>query len=314
MSFFSLLLSELINRGWKLMFLDSITKSWIIKKWKTIHHISNKAFWLHTNSQSQFCQNKYLSYQLLQFYKYRIPNSKWIIPTSSSLASPEYWINATRKWLSKNSWPRIIKPNNKSLWRWVQKLESISDFKKRVNNHNTEISGGKIDSRIVQEFIWGKDIRVIVINGNIISCYERVGWKIIGDGIHTIEQHIDILWLNPALEKEIYDYLDRHNQKRGHIPLMWESIILHDAKNIALWWTALPFYYTISDQKWINQLSKNIGISYFGLDIITNGSLQEWTILEINSLPSFEWAIIIDSTFEEKFAFEVAHSIDKLYY
>ena len=49
----------------------------------------------------------------------------------------------------------------------------------------------------VESYITGRDYRILVVNGQIVAVAERVPAHVVGDGIHTVEQLIDITNSDP---------------------------------------------------------------------------------------------------------------------
>jgi cyanophycin synthetase len=54
------------------------------------------------------------------------------------------------------------------------------------------------DKVVIEEMLQGRDYRVLIVNGKIVAVSERIPAHVVGDGIHTIAELIEILNQDPA--------------------------------------------------------------------------------------------------------------------
>ena len=78
--------------------------------------------------------------------------------------------------------PVIVKPNNLSQGALVNKVDSESEYYRVA----TEIFM-KTNVMIVERFHTGRDYRVVIFDGEVISAYTRIPLNVIGDGTSTID-------------------------------------------------------------------------------------------------------------------------------
>lgn len=87
------------------------------------------------------------------------------------------------KYAKKLGFPVIVKPNSLSQGIGVVKVYNKRDFMQAV-----EIICKKDRVFLVQREVFGHDYRVVVLDGEIMSAYERLPLSVIGDGKSTIDQ------------------------------------------------------------------------------------------------------------------------------
>jgi len=74
-------------------------------------------------------------------------------------------------------WPVIVKPNSQSQGRCVFKTHTRREFETAFK------AASKVDSMIlVETFVTGHDYRLVVLDGKVISAYERIPLSVTGDG------------------------------------------------------------------------------------------------------------------------------------
>src|SRR5437868_9082958 len=84
-------------------------------------------------------------------------------------------------------YPVILKPLDASHGRGISGRIDNEDALKEAWNDAREF-GERI---VVEQFAAGRDHRVLVINGRVIACAERIPARVVGDGVSTIAQLIE---------------------------------------------------------------------------------------------------------------------------
>src|SRR3989344_5988504 len=84
--------------------------------------------------------------------------------------------------------PVIVKPNNLSQGTLVIKAHTAEEIRQAAK-HIFQ----KTDVLLVQQFVEGKDYRVVVLDDDIISAYERIALHVTGDGKKSIRQLLEEL-------------------------------------------------------------------------------------------------------------------------
>ena len=92
-------------------------------------------------------------------------------------------IHAAYRYAKALGFPVIVKPNSGSQGVGVSKVSNKREFYKALNfifEHDRVA--------LVQKFHIGKDYRVVVLDGKIISAYQRIPLNVTGDGKSTLRQ------------------------------------------------------------------------------------------------------------------------------
>ncbi len=87
---------------------------------------------------------------------------------------------------TKYEFPCVVKPaigsRSKNVFTNIQTKEDLYVAIKAVL-YNKSIA-------VVEEHVYGREYRILMVNGRFVSCVERCVASVIGDGIHTIEELI----------------------------------------------------------------------------------------------------------------------------
>lgn len=196
-------------------------------------------------------------------------------------------------------YPVIVKPNSKSQGIGV----TLVSNKKELTDALRDIF--KEDRvAIIERYLPGKDYRVVVLDGKIISAYERTPLSVIGDGRNSI------LYLLEKKQKSFIS-LDRDTKldfddKRIKVKLKKQGftlksilqkdqkIFLLDNANLSAGGESIDITGIIHSgfQKLAINLTRDMGLRFAGVDImVTKGDITESPkkdnhyIIEINSAP-----------------------------
>ena len=207
---------------------------------------------------------------------------------------------AYAKKLSKNfSQPVIVKPNNGQQGRGVALVHAKQEFYRALR----EIF--KTDSvALVQEYVKGRDYRVVVLDNEIIAAYERIPLSVLGNGKSTIAQllkqrqkvfkgssrdiKIDLL------DSRILAKLKRDKLSLKSIPAKGTQVFLLDNANMSSGGTAVDVTKQMHPafKKLAIQLTKDMGLRLCGVDLMVDGDISQrpskYHILEINASPGLD--------------------------
>jgi cyanophycin synthetase len=160
-------------------------------------------------------------------------------------------------------------------------------------------------SVLVESFLAGRDHRVLVVNDQVVAVAERVPAHVVGDGVHTIAQLIDIVNQDPRRgighEKvltriTINEQADRLLEQSGYtletVLPAGEICYLRATANISTGGTAIDRTTDIhyDNIEIARRAARVIGLDIAGIDIITpdiSKSLREFGggIVEVNAGP-----------------------------
>lgn len=198
----------------------------------------------------------------------------------------------------KLGFPIILKPNDKSKGEGVFKVHNKGEYFKAAKKILAE---NKV--MLIQEFCEGRDFRIVVLNSEVISAYERTALTVTGDGRSTVRHLLEALQLK--FEKigrdTVIDYDDirlEQNLKRGN--LNFNSILtkgkevrLLENANLSSGGSAFDFTDFIHEdfKKLAINVTNKMCLKLCGVDILTSDITRpctEYNIIEINSAPGLD--------------------------
>lgn len=207
---------------------------------------------------------------------------------------------------TKNIWfPCIIKPSNGSFWEWVKKVFSSDELSTYIDDFNTNKM-----YYIIQQFYSAKDYRIIYLDWEVIAAYQRVYPTIIWDGFSTIWELIQHTKAYELDSDSVISYLTCSWLLLSNILEKNQSIQILPTANIATGWTIQQD--VIITQEDINMLNKIVSITwarYFWVDILTNDSISNWYVLELNRSPWIDWIWSINPSIQNNLSSKIRQAI-----
>ncbi len=204
------------------------------------------------------------------------------------------------QYAAKLDYPVVVKPNDKSqgidVYVVYNKKELVTCLKK-IFKHNKVA--------IIERYMPGKDYRVVVLDGEVISACERIALSVTGDGKRSIavllKEKISFL-LTQDIHIDIKDERIKLKLKHGGYTLgsvlqKGTKVFLLDNANLSSGGDAIDATKTISTgfKKIAINLTRDMGLRISGVDImVTKGDLAQspadcsYYIIEINSAPGLE--------------------------
>lgn len=208
-------------------------------------------------------------------------------------------IHAAYRYAQTLGFPLIVKPNSGTQGMDVALVYTKKDFyraMKQIFKHDRVA--------LVQRQVHGRDYRIVVLDKEIISAYERIPLNVVGDGRSTIKQ---------LLAKKSRAFVassrdTRINLKDPRIknklkleglafqskPARGEQIFLLDNANLSSGGDAVDVTNEIHPafKKLAVKLTKDMGLRLCGVDIMVAGNVaqkaQKYWILEINAAPGLD--------------------------
>jgi len=196
------------------------------------------------------------------------------------------------------NYPIVCKPTDASLGMGVvTNLQNEAEFIEALNYVRHEL---EYDEIIVEEHAKGKEYRFYVVEDKVIAVYNRIPANITGDGIHTIEELINLknyerrqnARLNSCLihtDNEIIDFINEKGYELTSIPKQGEYILLREKTNVSIGGDPIDVTDEIDDelkQIAIDTVKAIPGLYHAGVDIIVNdveGEERTAVVLEINA-------------------------------
>lgn len=251
----------------------------------------------------EIAKDKGYAAHFLEMQGYRvIPGKIFLSPKfAAALKSPDSF-DAAYIYAKDLGLPVIVKPNSMSQGRGVAVVHDKRTFMQAVRRIS------KVDRVfLVQKFVKGRDYRVVVLDGDIISAYERLPLTIVGDGISTIDQLLDLKrkeFLAIGRDTTIKKDDDRIDLKLKRIGLARTSILplgqeqaLLDNRNLSTGGEAIDVTSDIdpSYQALCKNITKDMGLRYCGVDLMVDGDIRSplcdqnnYVVIEINAAPGID--------------------------
>lgn len=206
------------------------------------------------------------------------------------------------RYAEKLGYPLIIKPNSQSQGSEVRLVLN----KKELIRGLREIF--KIDKvAIIERYLPGRDYRIVVLDGEIISAYERIPLYVVGNGKHSIltllkqKQKTFILRGRDTKinfeDKRIELKLKRMGYTLYTILSKNEKVYLLDNANLSTGGDSVDVTNTIHSgfKKIAVNLTRDMGLRISGVDImVTKGDITkdpkdcDYYIIEINAAPGLD--------------------------
>ncbi|GHE11363.1 ATP-grasp domain-containing protein [Streptomyces alanosinicus] len=162
------------------------------------------------------------------------------IPVPSSFpirALDEVIDRQLNNFVMQHSWPLVVKPNSRYGGQGVEKVDNMSALCHAVKR---ALRMDKI--ALVQPFVPGHDVRVLVLDGSPIAAYCRIPPVLVGDGSRSIQLLLKDLYANSKIAgpaKRLPDHgeaaarLARREGGLHRVPRSGEYVPLADAANVA---------------------------------------------------------------------------------
>src|SRR5690625_1781060 len=193
-------------------------------------------------------------------------------------------------------YPVVLKPTNASLGDGVVvNIMSDAELEDALNYVRYEL---EYDEIIVEQHVFGKEYRIYVVEDKAVAAYNRIPANITGDGIHTIEELINMknyerrqnARLNSCLihyDIEIEEFLERKKYDLTSIPPKGEYIPLREKTNVSAGGDPIDVTDIITDEMReiaINAVKAIPGLYHAGVDVIVNEEAENpAVVLEINA-------------------------------
>jgi D-alanine-D-alanine ligase-like ATP-grasp enzyme len=192
--------------------------------------------------------------------------------------------------------PIIVKPINLSQGIFVTKVHHKQEYYQVAKKILQKVSGF-----IVERFYSGNDYRIVVLDDEVVSAYQRIPLFVTGDGqsnvLELMQQKQESFIKNGRREIiDFEDYRIKKNLRRRK--LNFSSVIsknnivyLLDNANLSTGGEAVDFTESIHPdfQKLAVSITKDMELRLAGVDILASditSPIGDYTILEVNGAPS----------------------------
>lgn len=194
--------------------------------------------------------------------------------------------------------PVILKPNNLSQGTLVVKVHNKREYYSAARKILRRTS-----VMLVQRFYEGQDYRLVVLDDEVISAYERIPLFIIGDGRSTVVELVAqkqeyFVETGRDTEIDLDDFRIRHKLKRQRRSLQsvipeGEKVFLLDNANLSTGGDAIDVTDDVHPdyQRLAISITKDMGLRMCGVDIIGSDihyPVKDYVVIEINSAPGLD--------------------------
>jgi D-alanine-D-alanine ligase-like ATP-grasp enzyme len=208
-------------------------------------------------------------------------------------------IAKARTYAKKLGYPCIVKPNSGSQGYGVQLV-----YTERELNAALALVFKSDKVALVQQPIPGRDFRIVVLDGNVISAYERIPLSVVGDGSSTIRQLLikkqrefsrakRDTWIKMS-DPRIIAKLKQQKKTLSTVPAKGERVFLLDNANLSTGGDAVDVTKILhrTFQKIAVGITQDMGLRLCGVDLIVESDIEKpakkYTVLEINAGPGLD--------------------------
>jgi cyanophycin synthetase len=160
---------------------------------------------------------------------------------------------------------------------------------------------------IVERFVAGRDYRALVVGGRLVAVAERRPARVLGDGVHTIDQLVELANADPRrgeghalaltrirLDEESDLVLAAQGLDRASIPGEGSVVLLHRTGNLSTGGDAIDRTDEVHPRNVavIERAARTIGLDIAGIDLMCPDLAEPLDevgggILEVNAAPGF---------------------------
>lgn len=166
-------------------------------------------------------------------------------------------------------------------------------------------------SIIVEQYFEGRDHRILVVNGQVVAVAERVPAHVVGDGVHTVAELVEIVNRDPRrgdghekvmtrirIDALVREYLSRSGLDEASVPPRGAYVPLRATANLSTGGTAIDRTNQIhpDNAEIARRAALVIGLDIAGIDFIAPDiatSVRETGggVIEVNAAPGFRMHI-----------------------
>lgn len=270
--------------------------------------IYDSDYWFNSSSIRRIFKDKIYTTKILRHYGEKVADDMLVVKESSAVSNESNNIQACLEFAEKVWYPLIFKPNNGSRGEWVKKIFSQKQLLQELKLYNND---NKDWFFLLQQYLPGTEYRAIYLDGEVLVAYKREPISIKWDGTSSIKELISIYQYDVFLE-EIKKYLTDQEVSLDTVLTLGEEISLLPTANVSMWWKVSVVPLSEEDIVFIKKIADIFWANYFWIDIISEWSIAEGTVLEINGAPGIAWISSVLPWFQEKFATIIRNKIKNI--
>jgi len=253
--------------------------------------IKGTSFPVNSQPACFIANNKFLTKRVLRSNNLPVPKS-WLVRTPAK---------AREMVLLKNLFPCVLKPIKGGHGEKVfVNIESLEEFNETLPLIFTEPGKKNV---LLEEFVKGKDYRLLVIGKKVSAVMERIPAHVVGDGKSDLRQLIKKFNQNPLVGKkyekplcriklngEAKRNLKKQGKKMTYIPKKSEVFFLRQNANISTGGIGRDVTNKVNGKLKMAAIraAGAVGMVITGVDIIYDEPSGQLHILELNDCPGID--------------------------
>jgi cyanophycin synthetase len=263
------------------------------------HGVYQKRIWATVTSSTSniavdLASDKRLTNQLLQGVGIPVPRSIMVDTEDEAIEAAH-----------RIGFPVVLKPLDGNHGRGVGiNLQSDDEVCDAFAEAYAESRNGTI---VVESFIGGRDYRLLIVGRKLVACAERVPAHVIGDGVRTIRELVDITNADPrrgighekvltriTIDDGVEELLAKSGMSLQTIPAAGQQVFLHLTGNMSTGGISIDRTDEIhpDNVEIAEQAAQVIGLDVAGIDMIVDDITrpvkdQGGAICEVNAGPGF---------------------------
>lgn len=205
--------------------------------------------------------------------------------------------------VAKLGHPVVIKPHDGNQGKGVSL--NLTDFREIeaafhiAQNYDSEV--------LVEEYVQGRQYRLLVIGGKLVAAAERVPAHVVGDGVHSVAELVEIAnqdpWRGEGHEKPLTKLrvdpaslltLTKSGYTLDTVPALGEVVVLRENANLSNGGTAIDVSDLVHPENVCLAVKavQVLGLDVAGVDLVTPDIQEPATetggmIIEVNAAPGF---------------------------
>lgn len=207
------------------------------------------------------------------------------------------------KYAKKLGYPLIVKPNSQSQGSGVCLVSNEKELRRAFK----EIWEGSEKIAIIEKYLPGRDYRIVILDGEIISAYERIALSVTGDGKHSIFSLLNKkqkFFVKSNRDTKINFKDNRIKNKLAKQGLNIQSVLAKDERvflldnaNLSTGGDSIDVTHEIHPnfKKIAVNLTRDMGLRISGVDLmVTKGDITknskncDYYVIEINAAPGLD--------------------------
>jgi cyanophycin synthetase len=223
------------------------------------------------------------------------------VPTQRLVYSDEQAVRAARM----IGYPVVCKPLDGNHGRGV--TIGIADDDEAAAGFASASAEGRSRGVVVEGQVLGLDHRMLVVDGRLVAVAKRIPGHVVGDGVHTVEELVDLVNADPRrgvghekvltrleLDRQAHELLAAHGSSLDTVLPDGEVLYLRNTANLSTGGTATDVTDVVhpDNRTMAERAVGAVGLDVGGVDFLTRDITQSYKdigggIVEVNAAPGF---------------------------